>query len=912
MIALLAVNKVEVKAAAYGSAFTSGYDSGYLCLGLGGCSARGMADEGGMYTTGGSGTIYWYNGAVYNGRFLDVLEYVSVSGEGPAAIDKGSGFVQCRGYKPTWINRRLYFYEAGSNFTKQASMYGILQLTDFDTDEGWDISSSYNQWYVVSGANISKSGNSFRGTVDSDSNPMAKTVWIEFAAPAGNCLNFTYYSESWRYSAVNYDRNGMTLSVNYNPNGASDFQNGTKYTTFTQAVLSGVNTQVKANPWTGYLGHEFIGWNTASNGTGTSYTAGGTYRFSSNTTLYAQWRELSYNLTVNPNGGSWNGSTSPQTFVMKYGATKSISNPTRTGYKYTWALTGSGATFTNNTFKMGYSDASLKANWTANTYTVNIYGNLPSNCTSTLERINVPSGWTWNNDHYTVTLTYNDSTAIGNGISLNYSPSDLFKLKGYNIDSTKYYLNSNCTGTAYTKDTKNMTEVDKGTVNLYIKWTPIEYTIRFNGNNNWNIGQGTYTSTDLLGHKIKYDEPIKLENKFSRIAPYTVGNSTYKQSWYFIGWGTNPNSIIYAKSTVSPYTDCSVENNSQARVYNFCDTDDETYDLYAIWQRDIQLTFNLNNGKFKNSSDDIILKSTIYNNQMDYNFDINNKVTEAKSNYYEKQINTIDAYGTYNSNGENKLYTKVSSDGTYYRFLGWSLNPNATEPDSNFDVFNSSRKTTYNIKDNTVLYAVWEPVLQANIETNRTLGNLIFNDGTKPVVKLNKLNSSKGEQPMSVIIRPGEQGFYRIDSTGSNNLTFKIAFDTRITDIYTHGDPDSEWFDELNPSTHEDLTSGQGHGLNRQITGIKNFTRKFHIPQYLGTDRSYDTSNPDKTSVPVNKYVAQAVISQPSHYYNKVYGKDEQIIINVNIYISTNDSFNFDNDDDKLPSIISEIRTRIL
>ena len=203
-------------------------------------------------------------------------------------------------------------------------------------------------------------------------------------------------------------------------------------------------------------------------------------------------------------------------------------------------------------------------------------------------------------------------------------------------------------------------------------------------------------------------------------------------------------------------------------------------------------------------------------------------------------------------------------------------------------------------------------MLQTNLEIGRTLGNLSFDDGTLPITNLTALNSSKGEQSMSIILRPGEQGFYRIDSTGSNDLSFKIAFDTRITDIYTQGDATSGWKDNLNPSTHEDFQSGQGHGLNRQITGIRNFTRKFHIPQYLGTNRSYDTSNPDKTSVPVNKYVAVAVISQPSYYYNTVYGTDEQIIININIYISPNNSSDFNNVEDKLPSIISEIRTRIL
>lgn len=334
--------------------------------------------------------------------------------------------------------------------------------------------------------------------------------------------------------------------------------------------------------------------------------------------------------------------------------------------------------------------------------------------------------------------------------------------------------------------------------------------------------------------------------------------------------------------------------------------------LYAHWYKDIKLKFNLSNGKYKTNADNIILSSTIYDYNTAYNFDLQDNSVIQSEGKYDTQVNSIDAYGTYNINGENSKYIKISSDGTTYRFLGWSLNPNAAQPDTEFDVFNSSRIVTYTIQNDVQLYAVWEPVLQTNITIDRTLGSLNFQDGMLPDNERSGLDSSDGEQTMSVLIRPGEQGLYRVDSSGSNELSFKIAFDTRITDIYTQGNDTSGWKDNLNPSTTEDLQSDQGHGLNRQITGVKNFTRKFHIPQYLGTESSYDTSNPDKTSVPVNKYAAIVVLSQPSYYYNSVYGKDEQIIININIYISPNNSSNFNNVEDKLPSIISEIRTRIL
>ena len=54
-------------------------------------------------------------------------------------------------------------------------------------------------------------------------------------------------------------------------------------------------------------------------------------------TLYAQWKVNSYNLTINPNGGTWNNTTSNSTVPGNYGTTKKIANPTApAGYKVTF------------------------------------------------------------------------------------------------------------------------------------------------------------------------------------------------------------------------------------------------------------------------------------------------------------------------------------------------------------------------------------------------------------------------------------------------------------------------------------------------------------------------------------------------------------------------------------------------
>ena len=83
----------------------------------------------------------------------------------------------------------------------------------------------------------------------------------------------------------------------------------------------------------------------------------------SNNSLVALWNINSYTLTVNPNGGTWSGSTSNQTFTQNYLTTKEIAEPTRTGYIFNgWSLSGYGS-FSGTTFTYGAGSATLRANW---------------------------------------------------------------------------------------------------------------------------------------------------------------------------------------------------------------------------------------------------------------------------------------------------------------------------------------------------------------------------------------------------------------------------------------------------------------------------------------------------------------------------------------------------------------------
>lgn len=64
-------------------------------------------------------------------------------------------------------------------------------------------------------------------------------------------------------------------------------------------------------------------------------------------TVKAYWRQNGYPVTVNPNGGSWQGSTSNSTINVTYGTNRTLEVPTRAGYDFVgWASLN--ASFTND------------------------------------------------------------------------------------------------------------------------------------------------------------------------------------------------------------------------------------------------------------------------------------------------------------------------------------------------------------------------------------------------------------------------------------------------------------------------------------------------------------------------------------------------------------------------------------
>ena len=122
----------------------------------------------------------------------------------------------------------------------------------------------------------------------------------------------------------------VSYTVSYNANGGSGAPSS-------QTVTAGnsVTIPTTAPTWTG---HKFLGWSTSSSATSASYNAGGTFKPSGNTTLYAVWRTLyTYTVSYNANGGS--GAPSSQTKTEDSTLTLSSTKPTKQ-YKLTYNANG--------------------------------------------------------------------------------------------------------------------------------------------------------------------------------------------------------------------------------------------------------------------------------------------------------------------------------------------------------------------------------------------------------------------------------------------------------------------------------------------------------------------------------------------------------------------------------------------
>lgn len=121
---------------------------------------------------------------------------------------------------------------------------------------------------------------------------------------------------------VTYDGNGNTGgSVPVDPNSPYQMDD-------TVTVLGNTGSLVRD-------GYTFSNWNTAANGSGTTYAAADTFTITNDVTLYAQWAPVTYTVSYNGNGNTGGSAPADQTKSHDVGLTLAEAGTlVKTGYSF--------------------------------------------------------------------------------------------------------------------------------------------------------------------------------------------------------------------------------------------------------------------------------------------------------------------------------------------------------------------------------------------------------------------------------------------------------------------------------------------------------------------------------------------------------------------------------------------------
>ena len=292
-------------------------------------------------------------------------------------------------------------------------------------------------------------------------------------------------------------------------------------------------------------GYNFTGWNTASDGSGSTVTSSTVVTVTSAQTLYAQWQIGVYTVSFNVNGGSALPAADA-TKTVTYGSTYgTLPTPTRTGYTFSGWFTAStgGSQVTASTTVQLSADQTLYAQWTGDSCAVTLDAGSGSGGTASVSAtfgspmpspITIPtlsgkvfggyftedgtkqyytangasaSNWDipeetatlyalWANALYTVTLDQQGGTGgattvpnVAEGTTMPAGVAMPTKL-GYTFGG--YYTGTGGTGTQYYNADGTATSATvTSAMTLYAKWTPNVYTITYDltGGGSWNEGE---------------------------------------------------------------------------------------------------------------------------------------------------------------------------------------------------------------------------------------------------------------------------------------------------------------------------------------------------------------------------------------------------------------------------------------
>ena len=264
-----------------------------------------------------------------------------------------------------------------------------------------------------------------------------------------------------------------------------------------------------------------------------------------NFTLNAQWTPWKHTVRYDANAKndtSVKGIPASQSKTANVDIKLSSDVPTRNGYTFLGWTTkadgngtayAAGATYTHD---QDGGTVTLYAKWTPWKHVLHYNKNVPTSSTSQ----------TVSNMPVDQTKTFGQLMTISNLVPTR---------KGYTFAG--WYTQSNGTGTKYNPGSNYAADQNGGTVNLYAKWTPWTYNIKYD--QNVKSTSSSKTVTDMPAAQTKTQE-----------IDVTLSSMTPKRNGYiFAGWSTSANG--------------SVEYKPGSRFTKDLDSNGASITLYAVW-----------------------------------------------------------------------------------------------------------------------------------------------------------------------------------------------------------------------------------------------------------------------------------------------------------------------------------------
>ena len=489
-----------------------------------------------------------------------------------------------------------------------------------------------------------------------------------------------------------------TYTIEYNANGGSG-------TMASQTVKYDADTTIAENTYT-KTGYQFVGWTTKSDGsddgynwtgwTGTWKYVNGQYGISSDRlVLYARWKINNYTLTINPNGGNYNGKTTNTIVTQSYDSIYGLQVPTKTGYTFSSWTKNSEA---DGIIMRGNIKASANTSDLTKTIKTDTDGSEYINYTLNYKNPSAAGTYNWPflrfaNYSYVSGHTYRVSVMmrvrkaenlgyiqIRNSAFSNDWGSTGWVAKGISVNSNwvEYTMDRTFTGTKVdlygTEYTINpcvelYTAVnggDTGIVDLDMKNLTI-----------YDVTSGTYVSSyGYSDYMYKYKASNDILTANYNINKYTVtydyetnGGSSATKTSATVNYGSTID--LTPTATKTGYTFVGWNTNKTATTgLSSLTMGTSNVTLYAIYKKDVTITFNKNGAASQtNSSGTAVSDATVTRNCTMWNTATTCNITSpviTASAATPSVYGYSTAAGTHSSSWDSNTTKAVSSNATYY------------------------------------------------------------------------------------------------------------------------------------------------------------------------------------------------------------------------------------------------------